>query len=290
MSTTAPDPDDPPPDHTYNEKNWENPFKEGTYMHALFRAILKQNRGLIIILDDLRGRRGTGKTTASLKLADAMDQNDGVARDHTSLDVEEVRNAYSELPLRSGMVLDEAEIGASNRDAMTQTNKALREIMSMGRVRQKYIVVNAPIKGFIDKDVQRLADVWISMTRKGRALVHQFKWEPYSSSLHTPKRQWLNFSDIETGTPLRDAYNYLTREKNKRLDGEETTSFVRESEMNKRINRAKKDAAKNEREELIYNLYKHPTIRDNNISQEVIADAAGVSQGTVSNIVNRIEA
>lgn len=274
---------------TYNVKEWENPFKPGTYMHQLFRAILKQGRGVIIILDDLRGRRGTGKTTASLKLADGMDQNEGVGRDNASLSVEEVRNAYTELPIRSGMVLDEAEVGASNRDPMTKTNKALREIMSMGRIEQKYIVVNAPIKGFIDKDIQRLADVWISMTRKGRALVHQLKWEPYSENLHTPKRQWLEFNDIETGTKLRDAYNYLTREKRKRIGGSDGSGFIPRDEARERIQKAKKEAAKSEREELIYNLYTNPAIQESGITQSDIADAAGVSQGTVSNIVNRIE-
>jgi hypothetical protein len=284
-----PDPvDDDPP--SIPERSWQNPFAEETYLNQLFGQIVRDERDVIIILDDYRGRRGTGKTVGSLKLAEALTLSDhGVTLESVSLDVEEIREAYYKLPKRTAIVMDEAEIGASNRQAMTKTNQALREIMSMGRVEQKYVIINAPLKGFIDKDLQKLADVWISMTRKGRALVHQYKWEPYSERLMTPKRQWLNFQDIPTGTDLRDVYNYLTREKRKRIRGGEGGGYIERAEHQEKLEKVRKEVAKTEREEIVFNVYTHPVIRENEIPQWVIAEAADVSQKTVSNIVRRME-
>lgn len=282
MSSSA---DDSGDGFEYPEKSYSNPFRRGTYLHDLFGAILKQDRDLIIIVDDQRGRRGTGKTTASLKLAEAMDQNQGLTASHVSLEVEEIRNAYTDLPPRSGLVLDEAEVNASNRDPMTTTNKALREIMSMGRVEQKYVVVNTPIKEFIDRDIRRLADCWISMTRRGRALVHQFKWIPYGAILTTPKRQWLNVNDIPSDEPLKDVYHYLTREKNRRIEGGEGGAFVPQAEHQEALEKAREVARREERDDLIRALWSNEEIRDN-LTQRLLAEPLPITPRRVSQIIN----
>lgn len=272
------------------KRAWENPFRPKTYLHTLFQAIVKDERDMVIIIDDLRGRRGTGKTTACIKFADGVTQSGaGFTRANASLDVEEIREAYYQLPYRTGIMIDEAEIGVSNRQAMTKTNQALREIMSMGRVEQKYVFINAPLKGFIDKDLLKLADVWITMTRKGRALVHQLKWEPYSERLMTPKMQWMNFNRIEPGSDLKDVYNYLTREKRKKIRGQDGQGFVTRAEFNEEVKKAREDGEKVGRDDIIYHLYTHAEIRDKKIPQRVFAEAADCSQKTISNIIRRLE-
>lgn len=273
-------------DHGIPEKSYENPFSEDTFLNKIFGEVLKEERDIIIILDDILGRRGTGKTVSSLKLASAMDQTDeGIIKSKTSLSAEEVRNAYSLQPQRSGLVLDEAEVGASNRQAMSKTNQALREIMSMGRVEQKYVIVNTPIKGFIDKDLQKLADVWISMVRRGMALVHYLKWEPYSKSLLTKKKQWMHFSDIEKGTDLRNVYNYLSREKKKRIAGEDATTFLTQEEHKEEIERIKRHIKKEKRDELVRSVLNNPEIKEKGVSQRMIAESIGVTQPTISEIL-----
>jgi len=269
--------------HANLEQSWVNPFAEGTPMFDLFDEVVREERDIIIILDDYFARRGTGKTIASLQLAHGMDQTDsGVRWANVSMDPQAVRNAYTELPKRSGLVFDEGEVGASNRNPMSKTNKALREIMSMGRVEQKYLVINSPAKEFIDKDIQKLADVWITMTRRGRGLVHFYERQPYTGALLTPKKQWIEFADVPGSHPLRGVYNRLTRQKRKRMDGEDSNGWIPRDEHEAALAKATKRARKEKRDALIKSVYYHPEI---DVSQSTLAEAVGVSQPTVSNIV-----
>jgi hypothetical protein len=284
MSNTSNAPDD---GETYNEKTWDIPFEEGTPLDDLFEEILREQRDIIMIVDDYYARRGTGKTVASMQLADGMDQTDqGLTWAKTSIEPEQIRNAYASQPRRAGLVLDEGEVGASNRAAMSKTNQALREIMSMGRVEQKYLVVNAPAKGFLDKDILKLADVWITMVRKGLGLVHFLEWEPYSERLLTPSKQWLEFEDIPSGTDLRAVYNRLTREKQKRIDGDDGQEFVPKDEHKEALEKARDQARRDQRNEIVQGLFSHPEIQETKVSQRMVGEAIGVSQGTISNILN----
>jgi len=268
------------------ERSWSNPFSEGTPLHERYGKIVSENRDIIIVVDDYYARRGTGKTVASLQLANGMDSTDeGVTHEKVTLQPEELRNAYSTQPKRSGLVLDEGELGASNRQAMSKVNQALREIMSIGRVQEKYVVVNTPLKKFLDSDILKLADIWISMVRKGLGLVHFLEWEPYSEQLLSPRKQWLEFEDIPTGTELRDVYNELTRQKQGHIDGDGGTAFIPESEHYEELEKARKEAKREKRNELVRGLFDHPEIAPE-ISQRMVGEAAGVSQKTVSNILN----
>ncbi|MFW5905405.1 MAG: hypothetical protein ACOCUO_00995 [archaeon] len=283
-STTSPT---SPGDELDIEKSWTVPFTEGSWLHRHFEEILQENRDIIIVVDDYYGRRGTGKTIASMKLADGMDQTErGLTWDKVSLKPEEIRNAYADQPRRSGLVLDEGEVGASNRQAMTKTNQALREIMSMGRVEEKYVVVNTPIKGFLDKDILKLVDVWICMVRKGLGLVHFLEWEPYSEQLLTPTKQWIEFDDIPKGTDLRAVYNRLTKEKQDRIDGKDGQEFIPISEHKEALQNAKGQARQDTRNEILRGIFEHPEIQETDISQRMVGEAIGVSQSTISNILN----
>lgn len=281
------------------ESDFENPFAEGTFLHELYGKVVSEDRDLVIIVSDKHGRRGTSKTTTSLQLADLMDRTpQGVTFDKCTLSPEELRNAYSLQPPGSGLVFDEAEVGAGNRDPMSKTNKALREIVSMARVQQKYLVVNAPIKGFIEKDILKLADVWIAMERRGRGLVHHLKWEPYRERLLTEKKQRIELSDIPTNTPLREVYNKLTKEKRMHIDGEEGTKFIPKSEHDEVVERVEKQTRKETRNEYIrdiyYRLNENFDMEDDltrikrakGISQSQIAEGIGLSQQQIGNILN----
>lgn len=268
------------------DRDWTNPFTEGTPLCEFFDGVVREQRDAIFIIDDYYGRRGTGKTIASLGLGEGMDQNEGITWAKASLEPEEIRNAYASEPLRSGLILDEGEIGASNRQSMTKTNQALREIMSMGRVEEKYVVVNTPIKGFIDKDILKLADVWITMVRKGLGLVHFLEWEPYSEQLLTPAKQWIEFDDVPRKTELRDVYNRLTREKRKRIQGEDGQEFVPKAEHQEALQKARDEARKDQRDEDVRGFLSHPEIQETAVSQRMVGEAIGVSQTTISNIMS----
>jgi len=276
------------PDLDEIEKGWENPFAEATPLYYRFEKIIRENRDIIMIVDDDNAERGTGKTISSLQLAAGMDQTEeGLTPAKCTMDPEELRNAYVQMPKRSGLVLDEGEVGASNRDAMSKVNKALREITSMGRVQEKYLVINAPLKQFIDKDLQKLADVWISMTRRGRGLVHFFDWEKYSETLLTPQKQWLNFEDVPTDHQVRKCYQALTRTKYQKMEGVDGAGFIAVDEHEEAVEKARKAAKKEKRNEIIRGLVQHPEITPKaecNVSERMLGEALGVSQATINRI------
>jgi hypothetical protein len=292
-NTTSEQPDIP-------EQSWTNPFPYGHPLHQLYDRRVRGEQDLVIIVDDYHARRGTGKTIASLQMAEGMDQNGGLTKANVTLEPNELRNKYSELPPRSALILDEGEIGASNRDAMTLVNKALREIVSIGRVEQKYVIINTPDKGFIDKDIRKMADVWMTMLRKGLGLIHYFKRNPYArsgdGSVLNEKNGLVEFDDVQTNTRLREVYHYLTREKRKHIQGQGSTELIPQPEHKEQLQKAKEQARKEARNEVITSVYNGVRDLDDDdytrmkrsggISQAMLGEALGLSQPQVGNIVN----
>lgn len=131
--------------------------------------------------------------------------------------------------------MDEAEIGASNRKAMTNVNQALREIVATGRVEKKYVILNAPSINFIDLHLRSMATVWMCTLRKGLAQVHFIENNPYENKQLTPKKCLFEWNDISPDSRLKDICNYLTKVKKKHIRGEKTRRFVTESDLNKEI-------------------------------------------------------
>jgi len=281
------------------DKGWTNPFPEGHALHDLYERRISNGQDLVILIDDYHSRRGTGKTVGSLQLAQGMDQNGPLTWENVSMSPQEIRNAYTSLPKRSSVVLDEGEVGAGSRDTQTKSNKALNEIMSMGRVEEKYVIVNTPSIGHIDKNLRELADVWISMVRMGLGLVHFFKRQPYgnqgSGTLLTPLEGMIQFEDIEKGTQSRSVYNQLTEEKRKHISGDKGGGFIPQSEHQEQMQKAREEARKEMRDEIITDVYRGLSGFDDDdytrmkradgVSQAMLGEAVGLSQQQIANIV-----
>jgi len=270
--------------HEDLDKGWTNPFSEGTWLHTEFERVVSQEQDFVIIIDDYNADRGTGKSIASLQLGNGMDQTDeGLVWSKVHMDPQPFRNAYAREPLRSGLVLDEGEVGAGNRDGMTKTNKALREIMSMGRVEQKYVIVNTPAKEFIDKDLLKLAHVWISMTKRGEGIVHALDRQPYSERLLTPKKQLIEFKDVPGDHDLREVYRKLTRMKRRKIQGEDGDSWIPQDEHQEQLRKAREKAKKEMRDEMIQAFYQHP---ETEASQRIVGECVDLTQQQIGNILN----
>lgn len=291
MSTDGTHPDIP-------NKDWTNPFPEQHPFHDLYESRISQQQDLVILIDDYHSRRGTGKSVASLQLAEGMNQTGNLTYDNVTLDPSELRKAYSSLPERSALVFDEGELGASNRDAMTSTNKALREIMSIGRVEEKYVIVNTPDINFIDKDIQKLADVWMTMLTKGVALIHYLKRNPYGSGSQTltEANGIIEFNDIQKGSKLRQVYNKATREKRKHIDGEgDQGRYIPQKKHKKKLKQVEKKARKEERDKIITKVYNRlgdlaeedytRMKRGGGVSQAMLGEAVDLTQQQIGNIV-----
>lgn len=245
-----------------------------------YQQRVDDNQDLVTVISDYHNRRGTGKSVLSLLLGDHFDRtDDGLTAEKCSLDASDLLDQYTAQPEGSALVLDEAEGQASKYRASSSVNKALRELVSMGRVEEKYLIMNMPASDELDKDLLGLADVWILVTRKGQAIVHLLANEPYNAKLLTPKSELIEWSDIPKGTDLRAVYNELTRQKKARLRGEEGDPLVKESEVEDRIRKAVKDAKQEKRDEIIGQL-----VNTAGIGSTQLAPAFEIKQPRISQI------
>jgi len=277
------------------EQDWENPFPEGHPLHKLYGKRARNGQDLVIILSDHHSRRGTGKTVAALQLAAGMNQAGTITEANVTTRPEELRNAYVKLPKKSALVLDEGELGASKYEASTKTNKALREILSIGRVLEKVLLVTMPDHGMLDPEVWSMSDVWISMVAKGRGVVHYLERDPYNQNTQTRKVGGISFKDIQKGTQLREVYNSLTQEKRDHISGDHAEDFLTRSEVDDMLQETRQDVRQETRNQVISDVYDRlgdldsedlqRIQRSSGVSQALIAEAVGLSQPQVGNII-----
>jgi hypothetical protein len=260
------------------------PDSELKPFQKLYRKRVANNQDLAIIVSDHQNRRGTGKTVFSLKLAEALDRTEeGLTTEKVAIGPNQLTEAYIELPKGSALVLDEAEAGLSKYEAASGVNKAMRELVSMGRIREKYLILNLPASSELDRDLKALCDFWFMVQQKGRALGHHLRWNAYSEEPRTPKTEPVEWSDIPEGTELRDVYNYLTKEKLAHLRGEKEGSSQRipASEVQQQLQQERESAQTQTRNELLAEVYEQT-----DLTQQDLAEVVDLSRSRVADIVS----
>jgi hypothetical protein len=161
------------------------------------------------------------------------------------------------------------------------------------------VIINTPDKGFIDTDIRKLADVWLTMLGKGKGLIHHLKRNPYAKggngALLNEKQGLITFKDVQKGTRLRDVYNHLTARKQEHIGGDSGKSMVPEKEVQKRLEKAREETRKETRNEIITDVYERlgdldeddytRMKRGGGVSQAMLGEALGLSQQQIGNIV-----
>ena len=259
-------------------------FQDDAAFPKLYRKRVANNQDLAILVSDHQNRRGTGKTVLSLKIASRIDRTEaGITKEKVSIGVDDLLDAYVDLPKGSALVLDEAEAGLSKYEAGTSVNKAMRELVAMGRIEEKYLILNLPASGELDRDLKALCDFWFLVQQKGLAKGHYLAWNPYAEQPRTPKKRELEWSDIEEGTQLRDVYNYLTKLKRKHLRGEseESSQRLTAAEVQDRIDTIKSETKTETRNRLLEEIYSN-----SDLTQQELASSVGLSRSRLADIVN----
>jgi hypothetical protein len=257
---------------------------DGHEFTKFYKKRARKNMDLFVVVSDQHNRRGTGKSVVSLRLAHTLDRSGtDVQPAQTTLSVPELRDAYTDLPRGASLVLDEAEAGVSKYEAGTRTNKAIRKLVSMGRIEEKTVIMNLPNSGAMDRDLKALADVWVLVQSRGQAQVNILGYNPWEDHPIVRAQESLEWADIPTDHYLRDVYNALTREKRARLRGDgDEVDLVRGDEVERRVERAREEARREARNEILRELYE----RQDDLRHRDLADAVDVSRSTVSNILN----
>lgn len=257
-------------------------FEESDHPLAeLYRERVEQNRDLVVLITDSSNDRGTGKTTEAIRLASGMDRTDaGLTTEKVALNPHPLIRSYTEQPKGSGLVLDESEVGLDKYKAGSGVNRAIRELVSTGRIEQKYLVLNAPADHLVDKDLKTLVDVWILVERRGFANVYRMDWNPHQGHELTHKMGTLEWDPIPPDSDLFDIYEHLTEKKEARLRGEEGDDYIKRSEAKELVDQAREEATRERRNELIRAMV------ENGLTQTETAEIVGLDQTTVSKIVN----
>lgn len=250
----------------------------------LYRKRVAQNRDLTVLVADWNLERGSGKTTLAMRLAAAMDRTiTGITEDKASLSARELTDAYTSLPKGSSLVFDEAMGEVSNRRSMSSVNEAMRSVIGMARVEQKYLFLSAPGVHMVDKDIRAMCDVWILTRELGEAQMFRVKWNPFAGHENTHDWGTLRWPGDLPGE-LEATYDYLTAEKRRRLrgEGEDGKGYVDATQAAEDAAQAAEDAERQKRDEMLRELYQN----SEDMTQQKLGDAVGLSRSRIADILS----
>ena len=257
---------------------------EDNPLGKLYRKRVAQSRDLTVLVSDWNLERGSGKTTLAMRLAAAMDRTDeGFTRSKATLSAEELTDAYTREPSGSALLLDEGQAAASNRRAMSGINEAVRQVVGMGRVEQKYLLLTAPGVHQVDSDIRAMCDVWIFVRSLGEAQMFRVRYNPFAGHELTDDWGTLTWTGDLPGD-LEDVYDALTREKRRRLrgEGEDGQGYVDADTAAEKAERAAESARRQKRDELLREMYEN----SEDMTQQELADAVGLSRSRVADILS----
>jgi predicted XRE-type DNA-binding protein len=213
-----------------------------------------------------------------------MDRTDqGVTSDKATLSAQELTDAYTSQPAGSALVFDEGQAGVSNRRAMSGVNEAMRKIVGMGRVEQKYLVLTSPGVNQVDRDIRNMCDAWIFARELGEAQMFRVKYNPLGD--HELTHDWGTITwSADLPGQLGDTYDELTAEKRRRLrgDGDDGEGYVKAGEAAESAEKAAEQAERQKRDELITEIYQN----SEDMTQKDMADAVGLTRSRVGDIVS----
>lgn len=208
-------------------------------LHQLFLKRMYTGRDLKIITTAENAATGTGKTTLAFWLAmqwhSMFAPDPWTAREHAMLDVRPYLDKYRTAPSGTVLIMDEAE-QLDARRSNTHENVDFSHYWMMMRVRQVVSILTLPSTSALDSRLEELADVWIEVTRRGLAVVHDLRTNSYSKKQHTPKIHYIEWPDVSEH-PQMKALDEMKQEKINRA-----LKDLDEAEEQQDPEEAKKDA------------------------------------------------
>jgi len=182
-------------------------------LHQLFIDRYHKGRDLKVIITSKDSETGTGKTTLAFWLCDQWHQlfapDRWTADEHATLDIYDYLEKYRSLPPGSVLLLDEAE-ELDARRSMASKNVDFSHYWMKMRVRQVTTILTLPSTTALDSRLEELADVWIEVQRRGKALVHDIRVNSYNKNVQTwqvHNIEWPNVADHPEMKALDDLKN-----------------------------------------------------------------------------------
>jgi hypothetical protein len=222
----------------------------GAFSGPWFREIAKrkaEGRDAKCLVTAKDGQTGVGKTNFcdfGGYVTDTSAHGFGPAK--TTIDPFEFLDFYNHLPAGSAAVMEEGEQFDARR-SNSNKNVDAAEKWQMARVREIVAFINLPSPSEIDSRFERLADYWINVERRGQARVYKKRIHPTKRKLYYETLQTVEWPNMDGSA----SFEYMDGIKDERLDDGGESSWVRESEVRERVERAKKQERKQARDEWI---------------------------------------
>jgi len=233
-----------------------------------FRERRGKNRDLKIIITARDSQTGTGKTTLALWLAMHFDV-EGFNADKVTLHPREFLELYKNNPVGSVIIMDEAE-QLDARRSMSQKNIDFWNLWQTMRYRQITSILTLPTRSALDKRGLELCDIWIQVTARGHARVHQIGVGDYDGQTQPVLVETIEFPDV-TYLPVKDAVD------DKKIQlVEEGEEFIESQTENVDPEKIRQDS----RNVLIRQAYENT-----DMSQREVAETFELSQPQVHRIV-----
>jgi len=240
-----------------------------SYLWGMFRRRRAENRDLKIIITSRDSQTGTGKTTLALWLAMHFDTH-GFTSDQVTLHPREFLKLYKENAPGSVIIMDEAE-QLDARRSMSQKNVDFWNLWQTMRYRQITSILTLPTRSALDKRGLELSDVWIQVTRRGQARVHEVGVGDYDGKTQPILMESLQFPDV-TYLPLKGEVDQkkveLVEEGEEFIESENETIDIEKDRIEQR----------NKAIRAVYEV--------TDVTQKQLGKAHGITQQQVNNIVN----
>lgn len=253
---------------------------KGSVTGSFIEQRYSENRDAKIIITSKGSTTGLGKSTLGIVLCYFADAHDWTADEKGFVDVNDYVKKYKQVPEHSALLIDEIEHGADSRRAMTNENVNLSHAWATLRYRNVISVATLPSVSMLDKRLMELADLWINVVEKGKAIPHYLTINDYTGKLERYQLNHPRTGDVEvlTWPPLNNAdYRNMQSKKDKKVRvGEEAKTYDK-----KDLDKARKKAKKEKRNEMIREFYNADNLT---LSQADIADVVDLSQTMVGNI------
>jgi hypothetical protein len=179
-------------------------------LHKFVADRMRNERDVFIVITAKNSARGVGKTTLALYLCigwtrwftshdwwcDDEQPSRGMATVEPKEFFEIVDRVGEDYQPGTAIFLDEAE-ELTGRRAMDDKNVEFIQRMQMMRKKQAISILALPDPGALDPGIERLADVWINVTRRGAADIHKMGVHSYGNRDITTKRvHQMEFPDV----------------------------------------------------------------------------------------------
>lgn len=247
------------------------------------RRKLANDNDIKIIIQGKNSATGIGKTTLAIQLCRFIDEQ-WSAEQKAFIDIREYINAHKSLPSGSALLLDEIEAGADRRRANSHENVELSQAWATLRAQNIATVCTLPTISMLDSRMLELADFWILVKRRGLAQPYQINvndFAPWKNPQRNPLPgdEHIQFHDLPDDDPDKA---YLDEIKDD-LNFSEEKDFVPEDEHVEALEKAREEAAREKRNQIIRDLYDTLDVSYSDLEQ---VDAFPNTRSTISEIIN----